>query len=80
MKTYWESGGIAPRILELGTTWRWVVSFTPRPSHPRERAPGTHWIGGWVGPRAVLDRVVKRKIPSPHRESKPRTSIVQPVA
>jgi hypothetical protein len=22
MKTYWESGGIAPRILELGTTWR----------------------------------------------------------
>jgi hypothetical protein len=29
---------------------------------PRERAPGTHWIGGWVGPRAVLDAVVKRKI------------------
>jgi hypothetical protein len=25
---------------------------------PRERAPGTHWIGGWVGPRAVLDAVV----------------------
>jgi hypothetical protein len=25
-------------------------------------------IGGWVGPRAVLDAVVKRKIPSPHRE------------
>jgi hypothetical protein len=22
---------------------------------PRERAPGTHWIGGWVGPRAVVD-------------------------
>jgi hypothetical protein len=20
---------------------------------PRERALGTHWIGGWVGPRAV---------------------------
>jgi hypothetical protein len=47
---------------------------------PRERAPGTHWIGGWVGPRAVLDAVVKRKIPSPGRESKPRTPIVQPVA
>jgi hypothetical protein len=27
---------------------------------PRERAPGTRWIGGWVGPRAVLDAVVKR--------------------
>jgi hypothetical protein len=25
---------------------------------PRERAPGNHWIGGWVGPRAVLDAVV----------------------
>jgi hypothetical protein len=46
----------------------------------RERAPGTHWIGGWVGPRAVLDAVVKRKISSPHRESNPRTRIVQPVA
>jgi hypothetical protein len=29
---------------------------------PRERAPGTHWIGGWVGPGAVLDAVVKRNI------------------
>jgi hypothetical protein len=33
-----------------------------------------------VGPRAVLDTVVKRKIPSPRRESNPRTPIVQPVA
>jgi hypothetical protein len=33
-----------------------------------------------VGPRAVVDAVVKRKIPSPSRESKPRTAIVQPVA
>jgi hypothetical protein len=46
----------------------------------RERAPGTHWIGGWVGPIAVLDAVVKKKISSSRRESKPRTPIVQPVA
>jgi hypothetical protein len=26
-----------------------------------KRAPGTHWIGGWVGPRASLDDVEKRK-------------------
>jgi hypothetical protein len=26
-----------------------------------ERDPGTHWIGGWVGPRASLDVLVKRK-------------------
>jgi hypothetical protein len=33
-----------------------------------------------VGPRAILDAVVKRKIPSPRRESNLRTPIVQPVA
>jgi hypothetical protein len=47
---------------------------------PRERASGTHWIGGWAGPRAVLDAVVKRKIPTTRRKPKPRTPIVQPVA
>jgi hypothetical protein len=31
-------------------------SFTPG-----ERAPGTHWIGGWVGPRAGLDDLEKRQ-------------------
>jgi hypothetical protein len=45
----------------------------------RERAPGTHWIGGWVGPRAGLDAVAKRRIPSPRRESN-SDPIVQPVA
>jgi hypothetical protein len=24
--------------------------------------PGTHWIGGWVDPRAVLDPVVKSHV------------------
>jgi hypothetical protein len=33
-----------------------------------------------VGLRAILDTVVKRKIPIPRRESKPRTPIVQSVA
>jgi len=33
-----------------------------------------------VGTKAVLDTVVKRKIPGPRREPKPRTPIVQPVA
>jgi hypothetical protein len=30
-----------------------------------ERAHGTHWIGGWVGSGAVLDAVMKRRIPTP---------------
>jgi len=58
-----------------------VVSFTPRSLYPRERVPGSHWIGGWVGPRFGLNTaVVKRKIPSSRREANPRTPIVQPAA
>jgi hypothetical protein len=56
----------------------WLASRPDRFT-PRERAPCTHWIGGWVGPRAVLDAVVKRKIPSPRWESNRRIPIVQPV-
>jgi hypothetical protein len=42
---------------------------------PRERAPGTHSIGGWVGPRAGMDTaVLKREIPSPCWDSNPRSS------
>jgi hypothetical protein len=66
MKAYWGSGSIAPHILDLGTSWRHVVSFMPQPLYPRERTPGMHWIGGWVGPRAGTDVRVRRKIPSPY--------------
>jgi len=41
--------------------WGWGFSPTPRPPLPQER-PGTHFTGGWVGPRAGLDG---RKISSP---------------
>jgi len=34
----------------------WVVKAEPRSSYPRER-PGTHCIGGWVGPRVSLNCV-----------------------
>jgi hypothetical protein len=37
-------------------------------------------MGGWVDLRAVLDAVVKRKIPSLRRESNPRPPILQPIA
>jgi hypothetical protein len=38
-----------------------VVRFTPRPIYPGERATVTHYIEGWVGPRAGLDEVEKIK-------------------
>jgi hypothetical protein len=49
-------------ILDLGTRWKGVVSFMPLPLYPREKAAGTHWMGGWEGPRDGLDVVDKRKI------------------
>jgi hypothetical protein len=62
MKT-WGSGGIrSSMILDLGNSWMSVVSFTPLSLCPRGQKIHTHWIGGWVGPRAGLDDVGKRKI------------------
>jgi len=57
----------------------WSVTC-PGSFTPRERAPGTHWIGGWVVPRAGLDAMVKRKIPSSCRDLNPHSSSPQPSA
>jgi len=49
-------------------------------SPPGLSTPGTHWIGGWVGPRASLDAMAKRKkipIIDPVRN---RAPVVQSVA
>jgi hypothetical protein len=35
----WKSGCTDPRFIDLGTSWRWVVSLTPRPIYPREKSP-----------------------------------------
>jgi hypothetical protein len=53
----------------------WSASRPGRFTH-MERVPEIHWIGGWVGHRAVLVAVVKRKIPSPRRDSNPRKKTV----
>jgi hypothetical protein len=39
MKTYWGSGGVAPRILNLGARWRWVVSFMTHTLYVRRNNP-----------------------------------------
>jgi hypothetical protein len=84
----------APQYEGVLEKWRYSYthSLTPaldggewsasRPSRftPRERAPGTNWIGSCVDPRAGLDAVVKRKFPSPYRDSSPRSSSPQPSA
>jgi hypothetical protein len=80
MKAYWEWRYSSTHPLTSALDGGEWSASRPYRFTPRERAPGTHWIGGWVGPRAVLDAVVKRKIPSPLWESNPRIPIVQPVA
>jgi hypothetical protein len=65
---------IDPHFLDFGTSWRWMVSFTPLPLYPRERALGTHFIGGWVDPRAGLDDM------DPTGTRTPAPLVVQPVA
>jgi hypothetical protein len=65
------SGGIAPPFLTSALNGgEWSAS---RPCHftPVDRALGTHWIRGWVGPTSGLDAMEKRKIFSPCRKSNP---------
>jgi hypothetical protein len=39
IKAYFRSGGKVPRILDLDTRWRWVVSFTSRSFYPQGKSP-----------------------------------------
>jgi len=57
-------------IYLLTRRW-WVVSVTPRPHFTPGERPGTHCTGGWVGPRAGLDRCGKSH---PYRDSIPGPS------
>jgi hypothetical protein len=52
----WRLGSecIDPHFLDLGPSWMLVVSFTSWQLYPQQQ---THWIGGWVGPRASLDNM-----------------------
>jgi hypothetical protein len=57
----------------------WSASRPGRAFTPGERTPGTHWRGGWVGPRAGLDTEARGKILCPRLESNPDRPVVQPV-
>jgi hypothetical protein len=53
---YWESGDITPRILNLGTRWRWVFSFTARSLYPRRKSPRYPLDGRLGGPQSRAGR------------------------
>jgi len=59
-------------FFNLDTRWGCVVKATLLPLYPRKR-PGTHFLGGWVGPRAGLDGSRKSRptgIRSPDRPAR----------
>jgi ribosome modulation factor len=78
MKAY---GGVDVQIHVLTSALvggKWSASRLCRFT-PGERAPRSHWIGGWVDPRANLDDMAKLKfLTPPGLELRP--SDVQPVA
>jgi len=57
MKMYWEVDAQLHTFLTLALDWS-----ASHPGHftPGERAPGTPWVGGWVGLRVSLDMLVKK--------------------
>jgi hypothetical protein len=59
MRAYGEVGVLIHIFFtsaQIGGEWS---SSYPCRSDPEERAPGTHWIEGWVDPRVGLNAVEK---------------------
>jgi hypothetical protein len=74
IKAYCGSGGIPPRISALdGGEWS---ASSPGHFTPREGTPATHWIGGWVVPRAGINAGGEEKNSQPLPGLEP--SIIQP--
>jgi hypothetical protein len=71
MKTYGGSEVIAQRFLTSTLAGDELSASRPGRFTTGERAPGSHWLGGSVGPRACLEAVEKRKISCLFRESNP---------
>jgi hypothetical protein len=67
-----RSGCIDPRILDLGTSWRLVVSFAPRPLYPRGKSPQYPLNRSLGGPKKRSGLHGEEKILDP--------TVVQPVA
>jgi hypothetical protein len=68
MTTDGGNGGIAPCIFASALDGSGQIYAS---------LPGTHWTGGWVGPRARLD-TVKREMSCPCQGSNPDSSVMHP--
>jgi hypothetical protein len=70
------SGCIDLHFLDLCTSWRWVVSFTPRPLYSRRKGPWYPWDRRLGGPLIRFGRHGEEKIldPTGTRTPTPRSS------
>jgi hypothetical protein len=78
----WGSGCIDPHFLDLGTSWRWVVSFTPRSLYRRGRSPRYPLDRRLSGPQSQSGRFGEEKIlgSTGTWTPTPRSSSPKPVA
>jgi hypothetical protein len=65
---------IDPHFLDLATSWRWVVNFTPRPLYPRGKSPRYTLDRRLGGPRSGLFGEEKILEPSETQTPTPRSS------
>jgi hypothetical protein len=58
----WKNEGMALCTINLSTWWGWLFSSTCQSLHSQRKSPtGTHWTRGWIGPRARVNAMKKRK-------------------
>jgi hypothetical protein len=61
MKVYWGVDVQVPIFLISALAGGEWSPLCPCHFTHEERVPSTLWIGGWVGPRAVMEGLEKRK-------------------
>jgi hypothetical protein len=71
------SGCIDPHFLDLGTSWRWVVSFTSRPLYPQRKSPVTPLDRRLGWPKSWSGHCGENSLP--YRDSNSDPSVVQSV-
>jgi hypothetical protein len=64
----WENGATASPFLTS------ALDGISGQLHPLGRTPGTHWVGGLLGPKAGLDAVEETRICCPYLYSNPGLS------
>jgi hypothetical protein len=73
----WWSMDVKAILLDIGTRGRGVPVLCSSWLTTKERDPNTHWIGDWGEPRAYMNTVTKRKLPTPTINEIPQTLLTE---